>query len=290
VPQEVYDLLKDLPDMQGRELIESFHVSLEENRDNLDPIFYATLVSSFPSGYLRQREIEGIAANEEGSLGDRVWFTHNPTTGVSHILDRPPEWRGRIRYYDLAASEKKVGTDPDETIGSLISYDDKKENFCLEDQVGGHWLWDQILENIRNTALMDGQQVIIYIEQEPASGGKNQVAAITASLRPLGFTVRAHDPKKDGDRVEAANYWFAEAAKGKWWVVRGPWLDRFFGQLDVFPEKQSHDDRITSCTGGRLSIAPIRRFTSLHFAHLGQKFDVKKKEGEMGVGSFRSPS
>ena len=285
IPQEVVDILKELPDATARELVESFHVSLMENRKNLDPIFYATLVSSSPSGYLRQREIEGIAANEEGSLGDRVWFTHNPTTGVSHVLNRAPEWRGRIRYYDLAASAKKVGTDPDETIGSLISYDDKKENYCLEDQVGGHWVWEQILENIRNTALLDGQQVIIYIEKEPASGGKNQVAAIAAALKPLGFTVRPHDPKKDGDRVEAANYWFAEASKGKWFVVKGPWLDKFFGQLDVFPDKSAHDDRITSVTGGRLSIAPIRHWSTIKFAHLGQKTEKK----EAGVGSLRKP-
>jgi len=286
IPQEVYDLLKDIPDMQGRELIESFHVSLEENRKNLDPIFYATLVSSFPSGYLRQREIEGIAANEEGSLGDRTWFTHNPTTGVSHILEKAPEWRGRIRYYDLAASEKKVGTDPDETIGGLVSYDDKKENFCIEDQTGGHWLWDQILENIRNTAMVDGQQVPIYIEQEPASGGKNQVAAIANFLKPFGFTVRAHDPKKDGDRVEAANHWFAEAAQGHWWVVRGKWTDNFFGELDTFPAKDTHDDRITATTGARLSIAPIRKWSSIRFAHLGQKNPEQKKEEEAKVGAW----
>ena len=289
IPQEVYDILQELPDVKERELIESFHVSLMENRKNLDPIFYATLVSSFPSGYLRQREIEGIAANEEGSLGDRIWFTHNPTTGVSHILEKAPEWRGRYRFWDLAASEKKVGTDPDATVGSLVSFDDKKENFCIENQVFGHWLWDQIKENFRNVTLIDGTQIPIYVEQEPGSGGKNQVAELTALVRPLGFTVRPHDPKKDGDRVMAANTWFAEAANGHWYIVKAPWNDKFFGELDVFPEKSAHDDMITSVTGARLSIAPIRRFTSIRFAHLGQKFDAKKKEGEISVGSFRNP-
>jgi phage terminase large subunit-like protein len=132
--------------------------------------------------------------------------------------------------------------------------------------------------------MIDGQQVPIYIEQEPASGGKNQVAAIANFLKPFGFTVRAHNPKKDGDRVEAANHWFAEAAQGHWWVVRGKWNDLFFGQLDVFPEKSAHDDRITDTTGARLSIAPIRRWSSIKFVHLGQKFEEKK---EVGIGSMR---
>jgi predicted phage terminase large subunit-like protein len=286
IPDEVYKLLKDVPDMQGRELIESFHVGLEENQKNLDPIFYATLISSFPSGYLRKREVEGYAANEEGALGDRIWFTRNPVTQVSHVLDKPPEWRGRYRYWDLAASEKKVGTDPDETVGSLVSFDDKKEHYCIENQIAGKWEWEKIKENFRNTAIQDGTQIPIYVEQEPGSGGKNQVAELGLLVKPLGFTVRPHDPKKDGDRVMAANTWFAEASQGLWYIVKGVWNDSFFSELDMFPQKNAHDDRITSVTGARLSIAPIRKWSKMKFVHIGQKFE-EKKEGGMGVGSMR---
>jgi phage terminase large subunit-like protein len=288
VSQEVYDLIKEIPELKTRPLIESFHVSLEENKKNLDPIFYASLIAQYPSGYLREREVNGIAANEEGALGDRIWFVHNPVTGVSHILDQAPEWRKRLRFWDMAASEKKVGTDPDETVGSLVSCNDEKNRFCLEHQVGAFKVWDQLKEMIRTTAMMDGVQVPIYIEQEPGSGGKNQVAEINGLLRPLGFTVKPHNPKDDGDRVMAANTWFAEAAEGKWFMVRGTWNEKFLGQLDEFPEG-NHDDRITSVTGGRHSIAPIRRFSSIHFMHIGQKTEVKKEE-EVKIGSWGKPT
>ena len=228
---------------------------------------------------------EGYAANEEGALGDRIWFTRNPTTQVSHVLDKAPEWRGRYRYWDLAASEKKVGTDPDETVGSLVSFDDKKEHYCIENQVAGKWEWEKIKENFRNTAIGDGTQIPIYVEQEPGSGGKNQVAELGLLVKPLGFIVRAHDPKKDGDRVMAANTWFAEASQGLWYIVKGAWNDSFFSELDMFPQKSAHDDRITSVTGARLSIAPIRKWSKLKFVHMGQKFETDKKE--MGIGSLR---
>jgi predicted phage terminase large subunit-like protein len=268
VPQEVYDILSEIPELKERQLIESFHVSVHENKKNLDPIFYATLISNYPSGYLRQREVDGIAANEEGALGDRIWFTHNPTTGVSHVIAQPPEWKKRVRFWDLAASEKKVGTDPDETVGTLVSCNDKKDNFCIENQIGGFWLWDKIKENIRNVAINDGPGVVVYIEQEPGSGGKNQVAEISALLRPFNIQVKAHNPKDDGDRVIAANTWFAEAALGLWWICAGLWNQKFFGQLDSFPEG-AHDDRVTAVTGARHSIAPIRRWSSIKFIHMG---------------------
>jgi phage terminase large subunit-like protein len=290
VPQEVYDILSEIPELKERQLIESFHVSVHENKKNLDPIFYATLISNYPSGYLRQREVDGIAANEEGALGDRIWFTHNPTTGVSHVIAQPPEWKKRVRFWDLAASEKKVGTDPDETVGTLVSCNDKKDNFCIENQIGGFWLWDKIKENIRNVAINDGPGVVVYIEQEPGSGGKNQVAEISALLRPFNIQVKAHNPKDDGDRVIAANTWFAEAALGLWWICAGLWNQKFFGQLDSFPDPQSHDDRITSISGGRHAIAPIRRWNSMKFLHVGQKFPEKEKEKEIQIGSWGKPS
>jgi phage terminase large subunit-like protein len=286
VSQEVYDIISEIPELKNRVLIESFHVSIHDNKKNLDPVFYAAQVASYPSGYLRQREIDGIAANAEGTLGDRIWFVHNQTTGESHVLPKAPDWTKRIRFWDLAASEKKVGTDPDETVGSLVSCNDKKDKFCLENQIGGFWLWDKLKENIKLVAFQDGTQVVIYIEQEPGSGGKNQVAEISGLLRPFGFTVKPHNPKDDGDRVIAANTWFAEAASGDWYVVKGLFNERFYSQLDSFPEG-NHDDRITSVTGARLSLAPIRRWSSMKFLHIGQNTEAEsKKDDNIKIGSW----
>jgi predicted phage terminase large subunit-like protein len=283
IPKEVYDLLEELGELGKRPIMESFHVSLEENKANLDPIFYATLVSAYPAGYLRQREVDGIAANAEGALGDRTWFK-------DHVLDAPPAWAAkRIRFWDLAASEKKVGEDPDETIGTLLSENTKKDAFCIEDQTGGFMVWDKLKAHIQRTALRDGTNVVIYIEQEPGSGGKNQIAEIANILRPLGFRVIAHNPRDDGDRVIAANTWFAEAAERRWWIVKGAWNDKFYIQLDSFPEG-AHDDRVTSITGARHSISPIRKFSTIKFDHIGAHGKKEeKKDGTGRIGAWGKP-
>jgi predicted phage terminase large subunit-like protein len=129
-------------------------------------------------------------------------------------------------------------------------------------------VWDKIKENIRAIARRDGTDIPIYIEQEPASGGKNQVAELANWLKPEGFTVRPHNPKEDGDRVMAANTWYGEAAQGKYWIIKGLWNEEFFMQLNSFPDAP-HDDSITSVSGARHSIAPIRKWRKVVFAAVG---------------------
>jgi len=278
IPKEAITLLTDMGELARRPLIETFYGTMQQNKANLDPVIYASLVSAYPTGYLRAQEIDGQFANEEGSLGSRLWFEKTSLTNE-------PDWIVRkIRFWDLAASEKKMGTDPDETVGSLVGVDKPKEQFCILNQHGGYWTWDKIKENIVAVARLDGAGVAVYIEQEPGSGGKNQVAEIAELLKKDGFTVRPHDPKKDGDRVMAANVWFAEAALGKWYLVKGAWTERFLSQLDTFaPNSKSHDDRITSVTGARHELAPIRKWKKLRFLSLsdGMKIDAEKKK--MGI-------
>jgi predicted phage terminase large subunit-like protein len=235
-------------------------------------MFYASIVAAYPKGYLRAREVDGMVADEEGSLGDRSWFD-------STKLDREPDWiSSQVRFWDLAATEKKMTpqgkkNDPDETVGSLLGTDREKERFCLSDQVGGHWAWKQIKEMVVHIAREDGPEVTVCFEQEPASGGKNQVAELIDHIRKElpNWSVTSLEAKKLGDRVLAANTWFSEAAEGKWYIVKGNWNESFFSQLDYFPNPAIHDDRITSVTGARHKVAPIRKWRKMKFIAVGAK-------------------
>jgi phage terminase large subunit-like protein len=170
--------------------------------------------------------------------------------------------------------------DPDETIGSLVGTDAPKEKFCLEDQVGGAWAWATIKKMVVDVARRDGQEVKICFEQEPASGGKNQVAELIEVIKAElpDYDVTGLEAKKLGDRVLAANTWFGEAADGLWYVVKGLWNESFFGQLDYFPNPAIHDDRITSVSGARHKIAPIRKWKKIKFLAIGH--EAEAKEGE----------
>lgn len=287
ITPELVKILEDVGADKTQELFKVVQTSIEKNKGNVDPMFYASIIASYPSGYLRAREVEGQVADEGGSLGDRTWFDEREDG--KRILDDVPDWiHTQVRFWDLAATEKKMTVkegknkknDPDETVGSLVGTDKFKERFCLEDQVGGHWAWKTIKDMVVDVARRDGQEVSICFEQEPGSGGKNQVAELIEQIKAElpDYSVTGLEAKKLGDRVLAANTWFGEAAEGRWYMVKGLWNELFLAQLDYFPNPAIHDDRITSVSGARHKIAPIRKWKKISFLAVGQESDNDKKQ------------
>lgn len=284
ITDELRKLLKELGIERAEDLFEIYNTSVEKNKENVDPLFYASLLATYPSGYLRAREVDGLVADEEGALGDRRWFD-------GKVLDSPPDWIVKqVRFWDLAGTEQKMlpsgkKTDPDETMGTLLGTDKEtaaeKKRFCIVDQTGGRWLWHSIKEMIVDVARRDGQEVAICFEQEPASGGKNQVAELKSYVHEKlgdGYMVYSIEAKKLGDRVLAANVWFAEAANGQWYMVKGLWNPYFLEQLDLFPNPAVHDDRVTSPTGARHYIAPIRKWRRIAFLSVPMLEKEEQKE------------
>lgn len=255
-------------DVSDQELIKVFFSTIEDNRDNLDPGFYASLLASYPPGWLREQELHGAFVDRGSVLGNPHWFD-------GKILDEVPDDIIRmVRFWDLAATEKKMGyrgkatNDPDETVGTLIGWRKNKKDFVLIDQVSGFWEWEDIERNILQTAKLDGPFVKVKLEEEPGSGGKNQVAALAKLLRAeLPAWPMATGQKPDGDKVMRANIWFAEASQGHFYMVKGPWNGPFLDQLSSFPIGR-HDDKIDSASGARVAVAPINLWKSVSFLHV----------------------
>ena len=265
IPQDAFDAF-ELEGM-GRPLVEAFYGNIEDNKNNLDAGFYASLLAAYPSGWLRDQEVRGIFVNEGGTLGDRSWFNDKIVARI------PASVNARIRFWDLAATEKKLAgkkkNDPDASASTLMSYIKEPYSFYIEDQTNDFMKWEDLIERIIEVANQDGKEVRVYVEQEPASGGKNQVAMIDTELKKripghpgcLGY--------RPSDRVIGANIWFGEAAAGQIYLVYGEWNEPFLQQLDQFPgSTHTHDDRITSVTGARLNIAPIKQWRRMEFLHL----------------------
>lgn len=278
--KKIIDEVREESD-QVQNLFAIYKTSPKENQENLDPLFYASLVSTYSSGYLRLREVEGEAADEGGSIATREWFNNKG-------LDSVPDWAVQFtRFWDLAATEQKILkgkklNDPDETIGTLLGTDNnndlKQKKYVICDQSGGYMEWKQIKEFVLDVARRDIQEfgyVTICFEQEPASGGKNQIAELREFLSAelenrygipwTRYKIDSLRPRDIGDRVLAANTWFAEAHNGQFYYVQGFWNEKFFSQLDNF-NGLNHDDRITSVTGARHQIAPIQqKFRQIEF-------------------------
>lgn len=281
---EIDKLIEELKEGGIAQNLFSVYKTSPRENDAIDPMFLASLLSAYPTGYLRQREIDGEAADEGGSLGTREWFDKKDVPSI-------PDWAVKFtRFWDLAATEQKILkgkklNDPDETIGTLLGTDKEvdleKKKYVIADQCGGFLAWKQLKEFVLETARRDITNlgmVTICFEQEPASGGKNQVAELKEWLESElkkrwgittnQFRVESLEAKKLGDRVLAANTWFSEANNGQFFYVNGMWTQKFFSQLDSF-DGIKHDDRITSVTGARHQIAPIQnKFKKISFLAL----------------------
>jgi len=270
VPEAVYEALEGMK--KERKLIETFSGSTMENRSNLSDATFAFILSLYAEGnWLYEQEILGKVVKQGiGALGNPAWFDGKI------LYSAPLDVKGRVRYWDLAATEKKSTAksryvDPDETVGTKMSFkvqDDDLE-FYVEDQVSGHWEYNSILDAIVETAAKDGQHVTIWLEQEPGAGGKNQIAAIAKHVGEElpGWKVEGHLPREIGDKVMRANIWFAEASQGRVYLVAGEWNEPFLRQLSSFPIGQ-HDDKIDSVSGARAVLAPIRRWKKIPFLKL----------------------
>lgn len=283
IPQDALDAFAALG--ETRNLMDDVYFgSIYDNQKNLNPAFMATMLATYPSGYLRRQEIFGEFVSPGGSLGNRLWFD-------GKILESPPEEViSRVRYWDMAATEKKlVGgkalNDPDESVGTLLSYT-KDYKFVIEHQVGGFVEWEALLNLIRDTALLDGPTVRIVIEQEAASGGKNQVAAVAKYLKEQlpGWPINAEKMgwRPDQDRVILANLWFGEAGRGLFYLVKGAWNEPFLNCLDSFPDVR-HDDKVTSVTGARVQVAPLRLWRNIEFLALGHAKDANVKPSVLSL-------
>jgi predicted phage terminase large subunit-like protein len=265
-----------------KDLIDWYHGTREDNKEHLDKMYVVSLMAGYADdSYLYKQEVEGLFVTPEGSIGDRRWFDNKvlkeiPETRTNGDEEEDVVIEDRVRYWDLAATEKKIKVkrgkkQPDETVGTLMSWDG--EDFYIEHQEGGRWLWEDILDVIYRTALKDGPFVKIFVEEEPGAGGKNQIAAIQKFFRegdsthkPLPhFKIEGHRP--EGDKVMRANIWFAEASKGNVYLIEGDWNEMFLDQVDVFADGE-YDDRVDSASGARLNVAPIISWASVPFMKL----------------------
>jgi len=267
IPDEVMEILKEMGYDEGN-LIDTFHGTIEDNKQHLDPLFYSSLVMAYSKDtYFKRQELEGQFVEPGGTLGDSGWFNGKI---IKHTPDEVKYW---VRYWDLAASEKKITkgkkrTDPDETSGTLMGWDGGK-TFYIADQINGFWEWADIKAKILDTAIRDGPYVKVYVEQEPGSGGINQVTEIKQYIKNklpgVPITVNMHRPA--GDKVMRAQTWFDDAIRGNVYIIDNGWdIEGFFKELDSFPpNKKGHDDRIDSVSGARYTIAPIVSWSSPSF-------------------------
>lgn len=169
-----------------------------------------------------------------GGMFQRDWFDivgAAPTPGTPGTM--------RLRYWDKAGTEGGG----DYSAGVKIVRDADGQ-FYIEDVVRGQWSALARERVMRQTAEMDGQNVTIWIEQEPGSGGKESAQASVRNL--AGF--RVFTETVTGDKQTRAMPFAAQCEARNVKLVRGSWDGIYLDELAGFPFG-AHDDIVDASSG-----------------------------------------
>ena len=138
-----------------------------------------------------------------------------------------------VRYWDKAGTEHKTASKakgPAWTVGfkmaKLIT-----GKYLILNVVRGRWSSEERENKIRQTAEADGRDVIIGIEQEPGSGGKESAEGTVKNL--TGFSVTVDRPT--GDKVYRADPFSVQVNHGNVMLLQADWNHDLIEEYRFFP-------------------------------------------------------
>src|SRR5262249_37407162 len=148
-----------------------------DDNPHLDRASYAASLSQLDPITRAQLLAGDWSVRQGGGLFRREWF---------RVVDAAPQCPLQIRFWDLAASEVKPGTDPDWTAGVLMGKSRDGVHYVLD--VRRTRSTPQGVEQVvRQTAVADGRAVTVAMEQEPGSAGVALIDRYRCWVLP-GFT------------------------------------------------------------------------------------------------------
>ncbi len=153
-----------------------------------------------------------------------------------------------VRYWDRAATKKTETNDPDFTVGLLMAKDNNNI-FYVADIVRLQESPLHVQNAIKNTAIYDGSNIRIGIEQDPGQAGVSEVDLLIRML--AGFSVKPEKVTKS--KITRASPVSAQAEAGNIRVLKGKWNEDFFRELENFPEG-GHDDIVDALSGAFLML------------------------------------
>lgn len=137
-----------------------------------------------------------------------------------------------VRYWDKAATSGGGAY----TAGVKMSL--LRNGFYLvQDVKRGQWSSEVRERIIRETALADGPDVDIVIEQEPGSGGKESAENTVRNL--AGFHVEVDKPT--GDKVKRADPYSVQVNNGNVILIVAEWNRLYKEELSLFPNGKYKD-------------------------------------------------
>ena len=198
------------------------------------------LGSAFFQALFQQRPLD-----EAKKLSDGNWLK---------ILDIIPSGKLRLaRVWDLAATEGGG----DYTVGSLCGYDTSTGYFYILDIKRAQLSPKQVEELVLKTAIDDGLDVEIDIEQEPGSSGLALVEDYTVRILPE-FKVEGVPVVKN--KILRAQPLLAAAEMGKVFLFRAAWNKHYVQEFDTFPGE--YDDQVDTTAAAFTKLAGKKLYSA----------------------------
>lgn len=173
---------------------------------------------------------------EEGSYFQRHWF--------KFLQEKPIQARW-CRYWDLAAT-----AGGDWTAGALVGLT-PDGTWCVADVRRMRGTPREVERFVQQTALEDGRNIPIRMEQEPGSSGVMQIDYYRRHIL-VGFDFRPD--KKTGSKESRANPLSSAAEAGNVSIVAGQWNRDFLDEIALFPNG-ANDDQVDAVTGAFYNIS-----------------------------------
>jgi predicted phage terminase large subunit-like protein len=175
------------------------------------------------------------------------WFARPEASGLfkrewCQLVDYPNgRATQRVRAWDLAFTKpSEQYPNPDWTRGVLISKD-KSNVYTVEDVVSIRDRTHEVERLIFDTAVRDGQGVIISLPMDPAAAAGAYAKDLQRKLSEMGFIVRLTKPVKS--KVTRFAPFGSIAQAGFVNIVKADWNKGFFDELEIFDgAKDKKDD------------------------------------------------
>lgn len=181
----------------------------------------------------------------EGGMFDRASLEGD---GRERIIDTTPAPRDapRVRRWDLAASSGKG----DWTVGVLMAR--HGDTYIVEDVRRVRLHTNERNRLILDTAKQDRDlygHVKTIVPEDPGSAGKDVARYLVGLLS--GFPV---DVDRESKAKELRAEPFSDQVRGgNVRLVRGPWVEEFIAELEMFPG--AHDDQVDAASGAFLRLS-----------------------------------
>lgn len=152
----------------------------------------------------------------------------------------PVEIISTVRYWDKAASPQEGSAFSVGVKMSRLTYN----RWLIEDVKRGRWSSNERERIIKETAFADGGNVVVWIEQEPGSGGKESAEDTIRNL--AGFVAKAERPT--GDKVFRADPYSVQVNIGAFHLLLAHWNQSFIEEHRFFPYS-TYKDQVDASAG-----------------------------------------